>query len=361
MSSLPSPQQRPFAAAARLPMRKPRGQAACLPIRWAVLTLCGAALALPAVAGGDGGGGGNASDGDVIRAGGAGAPGNLSTGAGGAGGNGAIGGNGGAGGAPGMVVNSAYENPAGTSILGQAGGEGADGPKPPLGTPGGAGGGGGGGGGDGLVVQAGASAINRGRLTGGQGGQGGNDARTGAFAEVPGGSGGGGAGLVAWGSATNFGVIQGGAGADNTDLVMAGGGGAGVVANGTTIVNEASGTIAGGVNGMQTSLTCLGTGTPGGAGAGGAAAGSAGATEFCTGYAGAGIRGANLNVVNKGQVAGAGRTFSTLQGPVVASLADAIQFDPGTNRLELHPGFSFTGMVRGALARTRKPARAAGP
>ncbi len=341
MSSHSSPQQRPFAASARPPMRKPRGHAAGLPIRWAVLTLCGVALALPAVAGGNGGNGGG-----VVSGGTPGTAGNNLAGRGGAGGAGVLvsaGSNailGGEGGNPGMVVSSAYENPAGTGIVGQAGGTGVNGVEAAPGVSA-IGGGGGGGGGDGVAVNAGASLVNRGAVTGGDGGLGG------VAGSFTGGGGGGGAGVVALGTVTNFGTITGGVGASypTNTLPGIGGSGAGVVASSTTIVNEAGASIVGG-KAPVTALTFVnGTGT-GGNGAGGAT-GSA-LNDPGGGQSGAGIVGEDLNIVNKGQI---GRGDGRIAGGGVLASGPAnpyaIWFGQGTNRLELHPGFSFTGMVRG--------------
>ncbi|WP_187265771.1 hypothetical protein [Ottowia flava] len=312
-------------------MRKPGGHAAGLPIRWAVLTLCGAALALPAVAGGNGGNGGGVGGG-----GNPGTAGDMATGRGGAGGLGRSGALGGSGGNPGLVVSSAYENAAGAAVAGQTGGIGVGGPV----ASGVTGSGGGGGGGDGLVLNAGASLVNRGALRGGDGGLGGD---VGGFF---GGGGGGGAGLVASGAVTNSGTITGGVGASYRPLTLPGigGSGAGVVASGATIVNQAGASILGG-RAPAVALTFVNGAGAGGNGAGGATGSTL--NDPGGGQSGAGITGDNLNIVNKGQIARGDGGFVPGVGSFGPANPYAIWFGQGTNRLELHPGFSFTGIVRG--------------
>lgn len=272
-------------------------------------------FAAPAWAGGNGGEG-------ATPGGAAGAPGNLTTGAGGTGGAGPGIGAGGSGGGVGLASTADVTNPGGATIAGAIGGSGGAGA---LGT------GGGGGGGDGLVVTTSAVTTNVGTIQGGNGGT------PGVSASVPaGGAGGGGAGLITSGNVTNHGTIAGGAGGATAENSGSGGGGVGVLANGVTIFNDAGGAISGGAGGVSATVTFLAVAGDGGAGAGGAAGGEL--NNPGGGANAVGIKGGNLTVINKGTISGAGQTL-------YVPGANAITFTAGTNRLELHPGFSFVGNV----------------
>ena len=184
--------------------------------------------------------------------------------------------------------------------------------------------GGGGGGADG----SGAAPI------GGDGGNGGNSLDVGNYTSGGGGGGGGGNGLILSGPFSNSGQVRGGRGGNGGfaspgrfDAAVGGGGGggeggAGIIAfAGGTIVNEATGSIAGG-NG----------------GAGGAGDGNGGPAG-ANGAGGEGIRGANLVIDNAGSISGG------LGGDGVTR-AYALHFTGNANILVLRAGGSITGGIQ---------------
>lgn len=298
----------------------------------------------------DGGGGGGGGSVDP------------NTGTGGTGGSGGPdtwpGEQGGIGGGPGRVSSSSSENNT-ANIAGGVGRPGWEGPGA---------GGGGGGGGVGWLIHGAVDGTysNSAIITGGNGGGGGGGGPYGGS----GGGGEGASGIVLWGGGvidlSTSSRVQGGQGGDGA-LAGAGTGGGGGT-GGTGIVMNDSGSIlnagqiiggdggAGGQGGFGAwaGMGADGDGADGGAGivmnyggsifnagqiiGGDGGAGGTGATYGAHGLGGAGIVGSNLSIVTSGEISGG------LGGDGITQ-ADAITFTGGSNRLELHDGYSFTGNV----------------
>ncbi|QMG41239.1 autotransporter outer membrane beta-barrel domain-containing protein [Citrobacter freundii] len=143
---------------------------------------------------------------------------------------------------------------------------------------------------------------------------------------------------------TNSGSITGGAGGFGPTLVSPGGGGGGLGIYGShvTITNELTGQISGGQGSSG------GSGGSGGSGIGGANltiindGTISGANGI--GLGGNGITGADLNIITSGRIAG-GRKL--INGAPDGVQANAIQFNSGTNRLELQNGYVIDGAIMG--------------
>lgn len=167
---------------------------------------------------------------------------------------------------------------------------------------------GGGGGGVGVFSSANVTVEAGGSVTGGTGGRGGS----------VGGGGGGAAAIVLTGGGTiqNSGNLLGGTG--GRSIVAGGGdGGAGVLLlSGGTLINASGATIVGGTGGL---------------------AGSSG----IAGDGGAGIKGANIAVINAGTISGG----AVGAGGGTPTAGKAIEFTGGVNSLEIQAGSTITGNV----------------
>ncbi|WP_153101960.1 autotransporter domain-containing protein [Paraburkholderia hayleyella] len=275
--------------------------------------------------GGDGGGGGGGGGGGIwVQTSGT-TLSNLSgaTAEGGAGGAGGASvhdnGGGGGGGGSGIALDYGTVTNDGV-VLGGAGGAGG------AGGDIGGNGGNGGGGGDGLVTTGTGEGqpvtiTNSGSI---QGGAGGNGASSPGYFSGSAGAGGNGV-AMAGGTLNNNGSIEGGQGGTTAPGWGAGGdGGAGIWVSGntqpTTINNGQTGTITGGA---------------------GQAGGDAGTTTP-NGVGGAGIAGANLNIINAGTITGGVNTDG--------GRANAVTFTGGSNTFELDAGGNVIGNVDATAA-----------
>lgn len=283
----------------------------------------------------------NAANGATAGGGGGGI--DLTTGDGAPGGSGAVSGtannpNGvaGATGATGLVIST--DGTIATSISGGAGALGSPGTNGVVRS------GGGGGGGVGVSATADVTVNGTGSVSGGTGGRGGTNGNSG--------SGGGGVGIF---SSANVFVEAGGSVTGGTSLstigVQAGGGGGAaaiVLMGGGTIQN--SGNLLGGAGGR----TVLGGGGDGGAAvlllSGGTVINKLGATivgggggqgSLAGGDGAAGIKGANIAVINAGTISGG----AVGTGGGTPAAGKAIQFTGGVNSLEIQAGSTITGNV----------------
>jgi outer membrane autotransporter protein len=177
--------------------------------------------------------------------------------------------------------------------------------------------GGGGGGGVGVFSTAKVSVTAGAQVTGGKGG-----------GNVPTTTGGGGGGmgilLRPGGEIANSGSIIGGAG--GASGINGGGGGDGGAAvqfagGGGTVTNMMGGSIVGGVGG---NVRTFGTGS--------------------VGQGGAGIKGADITVINEGVISGAMSGSYTIGGGTPTQ-ANAIEFTGGVNSLEIRAGSQINGNV----------------
>ena len=260
----------------------------------------------------------------------------ITGGSGGAGGTG-YGAGGGAGGYGAAVSGTQVTNAA--SVTGGAGGAGGGDVRSIFST------GSGGDGGVGLATASGANVTNTGSATGGAGGVG-----------YTGGGGGGGITVAAAGALSNSGHVTGGAGGGG--FSVAGIGGAGVeVAGASSVINNTSGTIKGGIGGGQTnaSVGLSGAGVSFAASGGtltnaGAITGGAGFSGGNTSAAGAaGVSGSGLTIVDTGAIAGG--TGGTSGSGAAGAQGDAITLTSGANTLALgaNAGMVGTGGLSGAL------------
>ncbi|MER9602753.1 autotransporter outer membrane beta-barrel domain-containing protein [Mesorhizobium sp. M0243] len=242
----------------------------------------------------------------------------------------------GATGATGLVIST--DGTIATSISGGAGASGSPGTNSVVRS------GGGGGGGVGVSATADVTVTGTGSVVGGTGGRGGNSGNSG--------SGGGGVGIF---SSANVvveagGSVTGGTSGSTVGAQAGGGGGAAaiVLIGGGTIQN--SGNLLGGAGGRA----LLGGGGDGGAAvlllSGGTVINNQGATiiggsggqgSLAGGDGAAGIKGANIAVINAGTITG-GAVGAGGGTPVAGR---AIQFTGGVNSLEIQAGSNITGNV----------------
>ncbi len=279
-----------------------------------------------AALGGDGGrganGGGFGGSGGGATAGAGGDPGPGNTGMGGGGGGGFDGTTGGAG----VFGDTASTSGGGGGgSVGSGGGGGSAGNFSTTGAGGGGYNGTGGAGGTGSNIQ---NFGGDGGADGSLGGSGGNG-QTGGQIGTPAGAGGGGGGgigavLSSGGTSTNVGTTSGGNGGQggfSTGLGGSGGGGAGgygvYIKNDSTLMN--TGTVKGGSGGAYGSSVNT-------------------AQRGQEGQGGAGVAGVDATVITSGLISG-GLSGNT------ATRYSAVEFQGGTNTLELRNGYSFNGNI----------------
>ncbi|WP_145998505.1 autotransporter outer membrane beta-barrel domain-containing protein [Caulobacter flavus] len=170
---------------------------------------------------------------------------------------------------------------------------------------------GGGGGGVGIFTNSDVTVLSGGSVTGGVGG---------AANGAAGGGGGAGVVLTERGEVINAGVVTGGRGGNALTGNFTGGGGAGVwLLNGGSVTNLAGGAITGGA---------AGSGWPN-----------------YLGIGGAGVRGADITLVNAGAITGGNRQLG--------GRANAVWFTGGVNSLEIWSTSTITGNVQAFSAADR--------